>query len=87
MDEAYSRAGQKDVKELLVEAQKILASRDEAFVKKMEGLNARKNELVEAQQAREKRIKLAKDNLVMLDNVKREKEKDLKRLKRKISKA
>ena len=80
MDEAYSRAGQEDVKKLLVEAQKILASRDEAFVQKMEGLNTRVCGLVEAQQAREKRLKFAKDNLVMLENVKREKEMDLRRL-------
>ena len=80
MDEAYSRAGQKGVKELLVEAQKILASRDVAFVQKMEGLNTRMCGLVEAQQAREKRLKFAKDNMVMLENVKREKEMDLRRL-------
>jgi len=80
MDEAYSRAGQEDVKKLLVEAQKILASRDEAFVQKMEGLNTRVCGLVEAQQAREKRLQFAKDNLVMLENVKREKEMDLRSL-------
>ena len=86
MEEGYSRSGQqatmKDVQEWLIEGQEMLVSSDEAFVQKMEALNAKKCQLVEDQQAREKKLKFVKDNLVMLENVRREKKMEVMKLHR-----
>ena len=76
MDEGYSKSGLatvEDVQEWLMQGLEMVVSRNVAFTQEMEALNAKKCKLVEAQQAREKRLKAAKDNLVMLENVRREK--------------
>jgi len=77
MDEGYSKSGlatMEDVQEWLMQGLEMVVSRDEVFTQEMEALNAKKCELVEAQQAREKKLKAVKENLVMLENVRREKE-------------
>jgi len=74
------QATMEDVREWLIEGHEMLVSRDEAFGQEMEALNARLCGLVEAQKARERKLKFAKDNLVMLENVRREKEVEVIRL-------
>ena len=74
------QATMEDVREWLIEGHEMLVSRDEAFGQEMEALNARLCGLVEAQKARERKLKFAKDNLVMLENVRREKEKEVMKL-------
>ena len=69
-----------DVQEWLIEGQQMLVSSDEAFVQKMEALNTKKCQLVANQQAREKKLKFVKDNLVMLENVRREKKIEVTKL-------
>ena len=71
-----------DVQEWLIKGYKLLVSRDDAFAQEMDALKAKMCGLVEAQQAREKRLKLAKDNLVMLENVRRETEMEVRKLNR-----
>ena len=88
MDEGYSKSGQatiEDVQEWLMLGLEMLASRDVAFTQEMEALNVKKCGLVKAQQAREKRLKAAKDNLVMLENVRREKEIEVMNLHRVVA--
>ena len=85
MDEGYSKSGQAtmdDVQEWLMQGLEMVVSRDEVFTQEMEALNAKKCELFEAQQAREKRLKAVKENLVMLENVRREKEIEVVKLHR-----
>ena len=74
------QATMEDVREWLIEGHEMLVSRDEAFGQEMEALNARLCGLVEAQKARERKLKFAKDNLVMLENVRREKEVEVTKL-------
>ena len=74
------QATMEDVREWLIEGHEMLVSRDEAFGQEMEALNGRLCGLVEAQKARERKLKFAKDNLVMLENVRREKEKEVMKL-------
>ena len=61
MDGGYSSWGQQatmqDVQEWMIEGHQMLVSRDEAFIQEMEALNAKKCQLVEAQQARGKKLK------------------------------
>ena len=83
MDEGYSKSGlatMEDVQEWLMQGLEMVVSRDEVFTQEMEALNAKKCELVEAQLAREKKLKAAKDNLMMLENVRREKEIEVMKL-------
>ena len=74
-----------DVQEWLMNGLEMVLLRDEAFVQAMEALNLKKSKLVEAEQRREKKFKVAKDNLVMLENVRREKEMEVMKLHRVFS--